>query len=39
VLGVPIVKLGRLLIVEDALKAALTKGALAATLASENVVK
>ena len=39
VLGVPIVKLGRLLIVEDALKAALAKVALAATLASENVVK
>jgi hypothetical protein len=38
-LGVPIVKLGRLLVVEDALQAALKKAALPGAMAVENVVK
>lgn len=38
-LGVPIMKLGRLLVVEDALSAALDKCGPGATSVSENVVK
>jgi hypothetical protein len=38
-LGIPIVKLGRLLIVEDALLAALQKAAPPSAMAGENVVK
>jgi hypothetical protein len=38
-LGVPIVKLGRLLVVEDALQAALQKAAPPSAMADENVVK
>ena len=38
-LGVPIVKLGRLLVVEDALQAALKKVAPPSATAGENVVK
>jgi hypothetical protein len=38
-LGVPIVKLGRLLVVEDALRAALNEAALKGSEAGKNVVK
>ena len=38
-LGVPIVKLGRLLVVEDALRAALNAAALKAAETGKNVVK